>query len=524
MVRHRWRFNDGSHDPNAFGMPQGGGRPTLLQSPHRAMKRILFFSLSLFAAVPVAQALGPILANSSPAISENSVDVTVEEGQPAQFSVLAFGFPFPSFQWLKDGVAIPGANTSVLRFDDAQLSDAGYYQVLISNSQGSVYSRNSLLTVMPLPARIMQQPATIVREAGQSASFNVVASSNLALSYQWYRNGALLPGATSSSLTLANVTRADVGSYHVTVKVPAEPVTKSDGTVGPPERVFSSAQAALTIWAAPGEAAQLSAVSARSVAGTGDRTLIAGFIIGGAATGTRPMLIRGLGPALTQFNVSPVLGDPRLNLFDGGARLMATNDDWGGGSGLSTRFAALGLSPLPAASKDAALSFSLSPGTYTVHVLPATGTAFTSSDIALLELYDAGSAADPGRLNALSVRGEVAAGDGTLIVGFVVSGTGSRNLIIRGLGPALAQLGIPNALTDPSLALRAGNNLIQFNDDWGGDPTVAAEFAAAGLGSLPAGSKDAALLVTLPAGVYTVQLSPARGQVGIGSIEIYEVR
>jgi rhamnogalacturonan endolyase len=125
--------------------------------------------------------------------------------------------------------------------------------------------------------------------------------------------------------------------------------------------------------------------SARARAGTADQTLIAGFVIDGSA----PMLVlvRGVGPRLTDFQVGGVLADPQLSVFkrlpNNASIMVASNSDWAT-SGLSrqtfARVAAFGLNP---AARDAALLVRLSPGQYTAHCAAADG----SSGIALIEVY-----------------------------------------------------------------------------------------------------------------------------------------
>ena len=140
-----------------------------------------------------------------------------------------------------------------------------------------------------------------------------------------------------------------------------------------------------------------------------------------------------------------------------------------------------------------------------------------------MELYDAGSASDSTRMTALSVRAAVGSGENVLIVGCVISGTGSKQIVIRGIGPGLAASGVSGALVDPQLKLfNSTGQLVDSNDDWGGGPTLMSAFASVGLSSLQANSKDAALLANLEPGVYTIQLSGASSTTGVGLIELYE--
>ena len=99
-------------------------------------------------------------------------------------------------------------------------------------------------------------------------------------------------------------------------------------------------------------------------------------------------------------------------------------------------------------------------------------------------------------------------------------------LILRGIGPALAAFGVPAALGDPQLKLYGSSQLLRENDNWstGLDATLIAEAAAAVAAfALPNGSKDAALLLYLPPGTYSAQLSGVADTTGVGLVEVYEV-
>jgi hypothetical protein len=105
--------------------------------------------------------------------------------------------------------------------------------------------------------------------------------------------------------------------------------------------------------------------------------------------------------------------------------------------------------------------------------------------------------------------------------GFFINGSQSQTLMIRAVGPGLTQLGVANVVADPIIELYSGANKIAENDDWSG--TQASQLAAqVGAFALPAGSRDAVLLATLPPGPYTLQV---RGKTGGGEliVEVYEV-
>ena len=146
----------------------------------------------------------------------------------------------------------------------------------------------------------------------------------------------------------------------------------------------------------------------------------------------------------------------------------------------------------------------------------------------MIEAYDADPGTPDGRFVAVSARAQAGTGSETLTVGFALTGNLPRKLLIRAVGPSLAPLGVTGVLADPQLSLYAGDRtLIASNDNWSSNPADAALLAAAAVQvqdfSLPAGSLDAALLVTLQPGTYTAQVLGANGGTGVALIEVYDV-
>jgi len=124
----------------------------------------------------------------------------------------------------------------------------------------------------------------------------------------------------------------------------------------------------------------------------------------------------------------------------------------------------------------------------------------------------------------LSARGNVGVGVNALVGGIVVSGPTSETVLIRGIGPGLAPFGITGYLTTPLLTVfNAAGAAIASNSGWGSSAALTAVFLQVGAFSLPVGSADAALVVTLPPGNYTAQVAGANGGTGIALLEIYDV-
>jgi len=153
-------------------------------------------------------------------------------------------------------------------------------------------------------------------------------------------------------------------------------------------------------------------------------------------------------------------------------------------------------------------------GSYSVRVTNAAGSV--TSNAATITLSAAAS-----RPANISVRTAVATG-ATVIPGFVVQGTGTKRVLIRAVGPGLAVFGLGGTMADPKFAVFQGTTQVAANDDWSA-ANIGNAFSATGAFTLPAGSKDAALVTDLAAGRdYTVQVTNASGTGGIVLIEVYD--
>ena len=143
-----------------------------------------------------------------------------------------------------------------------------------------------------------------------------------------------------------------------------------------------------------------------------------------------------------------------------------------------------------------------------------------TSGVGLIELYDLDALANA-HLSNISTRGFVQTGANVMIGGFIVSGAnGSVNLIVRALGPSLAQFGVPNPLPDPRLGLYDANGtLMMSNDNWKDSQQVAIQNS----GFQPPNDLDSAILVTLPMGNYTAIVTGKNGGTGVGLVEVYRL-
>jgi hypothetical protein len=139
-------------------------------------------------------------------------------GSTVSFLVAAVGTPLPTYQWQKNGANILGATAPTLTLANVSSVSAGTYDAVASNSSGSSVSEGASLTVMTPPA-ITSQPASQSVSVGANVAFVVSASGNPTPTYRWQKNGAALSdggdiaGSESSTLSLSDVTSANVGSY-----------------------------------------------------------------------------------------------------------------------------------------------------------------------------------------------------------------------------------------------------------------------------------------------------------------------
>ena len=259
-------------------------------------------------------------------------------------------------------------------------------------------------------------------------------------------------------------------------------------------------------------------LSTRAQVGTGANIMITGFVVQEGAP--KKILIRAVGPRLSAFGVTGVLADPKIGLYNSSGALVLENDNWSTDD--TATMAAVGAFSLIAGARDAALVATLSPGAYTAQVSGVNNT----TGVALLEIYDVTGSA---RLLNLSTRALVGSGSNTFFSGLVVaSGGGARRVLIRAAGPALTAFGVAGAISDPALAVldSAGRQIANgANDNWetAGATALSAAFVQAGAFPFQAGSKDAAILVDLLPGNYTIQVNGMAGATGAALVEIYDL-
>lgn len=258
-------------------------------------------------------------------------------------------------------------------------------------------------------------------------------------------------------------------------------------------------------------AAQALNISTRGTVMGGDNALIGGFIVSGFEN--KNIVLRALGPSLAGQGVSSTLPNPVLTLYDSTGAIVASNDDWAKDASATT-IEANGLAPVNA--NEAAILQNLVPGAYTVVVTSADD----QTGIALVEAYDL-SRNSNSDLGNISTRGFVGSGDNVLIDGFIIGSRNDANMVVRAIGPSLADAGVTGALPDPKLTIYDSNGaLIGGNDNWEDDPAADTLLLQ---GLAPAESAESAILITLSPGLYTVVVQSADGATGIGLVEAYNL-
>ena len=263
----------------------------------------------------------------------------------------------------------------------------------------------------------------------------------------------------------------------------------------------------------PPPAAQAINLSTRMRVQTGDNVGIGGFII----TGTAPkhVLLRAIGPSLTQFGVPNALADPVLELHGPAGFTTIVDDNWMDDPVQKALILATGIPPTN--NLESAIDATLTPGAYTAIVRGKNN----GTGVALIEVYDL-SPAVLAKLANISTRAFVSTGDDIVIAGFILGNhSGSDRIVVRGLGPSLAALGVPNALADPTLELRDSNGAVLIaNNDWQDNPAQAAELTAAGLALT--NNLESGIAATLPPGLYTALLAGLNNGTGNGLVEVYD--
>jgi hypothetical protein len=187
----------------------------------------------------------PFVPLAAPVFTTQPAGQNVLAGDGVWFDSEATGNPWPIYQWQRNGINIPGATEPSLYIYPAATNDAGLYTVIAANDLNSVTSSPALLTVAVVAPVFDYQPVSQEIAAG-SSGYYLTANAQGAPppDYQWYFNGAALPGAGSAWLYLANAHRTNSGAYFVTASNIAGVVTSAVAQVTvPPMVIYQQPQA-----------------------------------------------------------------------------------------------------------------------------------------------------------------------------------------------------------------------------------------------------------------------------------------
>lgn len=168
----------------------------------------------------------------APAIVGDPQSADLFKGDVARFSALVTGSLPLTYQWELNGAALAGATNSVLVLTNLQPANAGTYRVVVKNAGGDVTSADAILNVADISKPVItQEPASRTVVTGATVRFAVQATGSTTFSYQWQLNGANLPNATNSTLTVTNVQTSNTGIYRVIVSNPAGSTTSADAVL-----------------------------------------------------------------------------------------------------------------------------------------------------------------------------------------------------------------------------------------------------------------------------------------------------
>ena len=392
--------------PQVMGLERGGTDTRAGQ-----IARLYVGGLSRWEIEFIAPAIPPTALNLSV-----SGTVAVQAGAPLSIAVSGMGQPPFSYQWLKDGVAIPGANAATFALTTTTTADAGNYSVIVSNTLGATTSSTIAVTVTeppppPEPPRplaylsnlsvlsYVTDPAAVItlgynvrtaapkpiliRALGPAlAGLGVVGGVENPRLDLFDGTGTRVAGnddwlaADADAFAAAGAFALPEGSADAALAVNAP---AGSGTVS--ARVTTTGYLLTELYdPAPSRDSRIDNVSARARVGGGRRAMVVGVAVAG--TGTARVLIRALGPHLTQFGVAQPLADPLLEIYDQDDAKIAENDDWD--PALAPIFSQAGVTELPAGSLDAALVTTVTAGrSYTIEVQRGDG----GSGEALIEIH-----------------------------------------------------------------------------------------------------------------------------------------
>jgi uncharacterized delta-60 repeat protein len=525
-VAHIWA--SGAVDTAFNPAPNGPVNTVLVQTDGKVVFAGGFTSVGGLSRHMIARVSAATAVTQSLTVSADESTITWARGGGPAFASVEFRESTDGSHYASVGQATSTDGSTWTISGLPPTGSNSFYVLAIGIVPASQFSSSGLIETT---GAVNTLATPVVSSAGQASGISgvpfsfTVAATPQAISFL---ASGLPPGLSiNSSSGVISGTPTGAGTYKVTLTVSS---ATSSTTSNLAITVASSGGAAF-VPSPSSSSDRLLNLSCRAQLG-GSNILIAGFVVSG--TGSKTVLLRAVGPGLAQFNVADAMATPELQLYTGPGSLIAQNTGWGGSSSLSSVFAQVGAFALQPSSADASAVASLAPGPYTIHVFDPSG----AGGVVLAEVYDANASplTDTLRLVNISARGSVSPGAGALIGGFVVAGSATKSVLIRGIGPGLAGFGVPGWLSDPVLSVYdSSGNLVAQNLNWASQAVsgpyqasvtasdIVAMDAAAGAFALAVGSADTALIANLPPGAYTFQVTSASNTTGEALGEVYEL-
>lgn len=227
---------------------------------HRGMFNAKGF---LFTAVLFLSLFTSLTAEAALSLLSQPANSSVYEGKSISFKVSATSNRTIRYYWYKNDTMLSN-KTNTLTISSANATSAGTYSCLVNDGRTKIRCTPFTLTVNQI-VRITTQPSNQILDAGTSASLKVAATGTAPMTYQWYKNGTAISGATASTLTYSSSTTSNTGNYYCVVKNPGSSATSSTAALQIVATV--STGSAQISWSTPTTRQDGTALTATEIAG-----------------------------------------------------------------------------------------------------------------------------------------------------------------------------------------------------------------------------------------------------------------